>query len=105
MQVVSPVIGEAGFDALFARSLKKTKSAFPSLSGLETVGPPRRVLSHLCENLKKQEVALLEGMVVALMSTFIDLLSTFIGERLTWRLLRNAWPDALPKEPPLGRTP
>jgi hypothetical protein len=27
--------------------------------------------------------------------TFVELLATFIGERLTWQLLQEAWPDIL----------
>ncbi len=30
-----------------------------------------------------------------LLLTFVELLATFIGERLTWQLLQEAWPDVL----------
>lgn len=36
---------------------------------------------------------------MALLAAHLELLATFIGERLTWRLLLEAWPDLL--TPPL----
>ncbi|MGQ0503868.1 MAG: hypothetical protein ACT4TC_00960 [Myxococcaceae bacterium] len=98
---LSPIVGDAGFDALFARSLKKTKPAFAFLSEVQTSGPSLKVLSPLLETLKQQpEAAVAEEVVVTLLANFISLLSKFIGGGLAWRLLRNAWPDALPDESP-----
>ncbi len=105
VQVVSPVIGDAGFDALFARSLKKTKPVFPSLQNWETDGPAHDALNRFCESLKMQEVAMIEPILLAMMVTFSGLLTTFIGKGLALRLLRDAWPDALPSAPPSGVTP
>lgn len=101
---LAPVVGDAGMDALFARSVRKTKPDFPSLSELETGGPPQKVLAQLYEHLQKQKVAELEKIIVALMVAFIRLLSTFIGEGLTWKLVRQAWPECLPNEFPSGET-
>ena len=42
-------------------------------------------------------------MMAALMATLVTTLCTFIGEGLTWQLLRNAWPN-LPNQPPSEKT-
>ena len=103
MRHLSPAVGEAGLDALFSRSIKMTKPAFPSLQELETTGPAQRVLSQFFEHLEKQEAAVLAEITESLMVTLVRMLSAFIGERLTWQLLRNAWQD-LPSKPPSGDT-
>jgi len=101
-QRLSPIIGESGFEALFARTVKLTKPAVDGLEGIDTKGPADAVLNQLCPYLKKQAPAAITGIVMALIVTFVGLLSTFIGEGLTWKLLRNAWPEVLPNEPPSG---
>jgi hypothetical protein len=34
-----------------------------------------------------------------LLVTYLELLATFIGERLTWQLLQETWPDLLTSPP------
>ena len=101
-QHLSPIIGESGFQALLARTVKLSKPAFPALREVDTMGPADAVLTQLCAALKKQAPSAIAGIVTALLVTFGGLLSTFIGEGLTWKLLHNAWPEALPNEPPSG---
>jgi hypothetical protein len=105
LQHLSPVIGENGFQVLFARTVRLTKPRFPGMHELPTDGPSEAVLEHLCAFLKKQAPTAVTDIVTALLFTFISLLSTFIGEGLTSRLLRNAWPEVLPTEPDSGETP
>jgi hypothetical protein len=100
---LSPVVGEAGFDALFSRSIKMTKSTFPSLCELETTGSPQSVLSRFFEHLEKEDPASVQAFTESLVMTLLGMLSAFIGEGLTWQLLRNAWPT-LPNEPPSEKT-
>ncbi len=66
---ISPLLGQAASQALFRRSVKLTEPAFACLRGLHQ-----------------------EGTLEALAS---GLLANFIGERLTWRLVEEAWPDLL----------
>jgi hypothetical protein len=100
---VSRAVGEAGLDALFTRSIKLTKPAFSCLRNLETTGPAQRVLSQFFEHLEKQEPAMIPTIIEALMLNFVSMLATFIGQGLTWQLLRNAWPE-LPREAPSEKT-
>jgi len=85
---LAPLLGPAGFDALFVRSAKLAQTEFVSL--VEVAGP---------EGMKKlgaclQELDPADATVVAatLFGTFLDLMTTFIGERLTVLVLRSAWP-------------
>lgn len=96
---LAPVVGEAGLDALFSRCIKITKRTFPSLRELETTGSAQSVLSQFFQHLEKQEPATVGAITGSLMVNLVGMLSAFIGEGLTWQLLRNAWPD-LPSDPP-----
>ena len=85
---LSPLLGSAGVQALFVRSAKLAQTEFVSL--VEVAGP---------EGMKKlgaclQELDPTDATVVAatLFGTFLDLMTTFIGERLTVLVLRSAWP-------------
>jgi hypothetical protein len=55
--------------------------------------------------LKDEDADANAAILTALIVSFVKLLSTFIGEGLAWRLLRNAWPEVLPDEPPSGEKP
>ena len=100
---VAPVVGEAGFEALFLRSVKITKSTFVCLQELRTTGPAQEVVRHFFEDLEKQEPAVVTSITETLMATLVTTLCIFIGEGLTWQLLRNAWPG-LPSQPPFEKT-
>ena len=101
---LSPIIGSAGFEALFARSVKKLQPAFSCLAPLETTGG-ESALGPLCAAVEDQTAPVANEIIVTLMVSFVTLLSTFIGEGLTWRLLSDVWPEVLPSEPPSGKTP
>jgi hypothetical protein len=105
LQHLAPVIGENGFQVLFARTVRLTKPRFPGMHEAPTNGPSEAFLDQLCACMKKQAPAAITDIVMALLFTFISLLSTFIGEGLTWRLLSNAWPEVLPTEPHSGEMP
>jgi hypothetical protein len=100
---VAPVVGEAGFEALFLRSIKITKSTFVCLQELRTTGAAQEVLRQFFEHLENQESAVVASITETLMATLVSTLCTFIGEGLTWQLLRNAWPD-LPNHPTFEKT-
>lgn len=91
-RTLSPIIGEAGFLALFARSIKKIKPGFPCLQGVVTTAPPEVWRAQLLACLSQQEPALIRDISVTLLAVFFKSLSTFIGDGLTWRLFQNAWP-------------
>lgn len=88
---VQPLIGEAGFLALYARTVHL---AIPRISGLTpvqqtaTVGAVFAQLKADIEAFTPVEATQASNM---LLNTFTDLLSTMIGESLTSRILRSAW--------------
>ncbi len=88
------LIGPAGFDVLFARSLLLAQRAHPVLAGI-TAGQDG-MLAGLNDP-ARDGVALEEG-ATAIVSHFIELLVTLIGEDLVMRLLRNIWPGVEKEE-------
>lgn len=89
-QIIS-IVGEDGFNSLYARSLFLSQSKFPWLAASQF--PPQ--IDHRFAGLK----ASLEGQAPAqaseanrlLLITFTDILASLIGEQLTTRILSLAW--------------
>lgn len=96
---LSTVVGELGFQALFARALKLTGRAFSTLAEANRPGPNEGALNRLCDHLNTQSHDMNAAIICALVTNFVNLLSTFIGEGLTLKLLHNAWPEVLPEKP------
>ncbi len=82
------LIGRAGFDVLFARSLLLARRAHPALAAITT--GPGGTLAGL-DSVAQDSVALNDG-AIAIASHFVELLVTLIGEDLAMHLLRNVWP-------------
>ena len=92
---MAPLVSAAGVGLLFARSVKLTQgefSCFAESSRLEGS-------TELRACLQAQEPAVAMAAATALFGTFVALLTTFIGERLTTQVLRSAWPT-LEEMPP-----
>jgi hypothetical protein len=90
---VSPLIGDAGVAAIWARSLHLTEQQFPSLAPLRSSDQSDAPFGHLQVSLEKQEPTVGTRAAVGLLTSAGDLLALFIGESLTTRLLREAWPN------------
>ncbi|MFI5290990.1 MAG: hypothetical protein ACHQ17_15125 [Polyangia bacterium] len=93
---LAPLVGASGVHALFVRSAKLTQDDFAGLP-LADAGS----LAQLRECLQAQDPAVSAEWAAALFGTFLALLATFIGERLTSEVLRSAWPtieEAAPTE-------
>ena len=95
-QQFSPLIGDAGVAAIFARSLHLSRRNVPELE------PPRASDKSdkwaapfvlLEKFLEKQKPAPATEAAVAVLAMAGELLASFIGEGLTTRLFREAWPD------------
>lgn len=84
------VIGSAGLDVLFRRSLVLARRAHPALAGV-TAGP-RGALAGLDDGARDRR-ALGEG-ATAVVAHFMELLVVLIGEDLAMRLVRDLWPEA-----------
>ncbi len=92
---LSVLMGEEGGLALFRSSLRRTQSAFPFYAEVLAVDP-RTLLDALGACLAKQlPVSILEASI-ALLTSFLELLATFIGARLIGKLLQDVWPDIDP---------
>jgi hypothetical protein len=85
---LSALLGSAGVQALFVRSAKLAQAEFACLA---TVAVPDG-LTNLGACLQALKPADATEVAATLFGTFIDLIITFIGERLAVVVLRTAWP-------------
>jgi hypothetical protein len=90
-QQLTPIIGDAGVSAICLRTLHLVQRRFPSfpLIPAQGDGPFARVQ----ESLQGLEPGFASDAAIAVLTTASNLLDSFIGEGLTTRLLRGAWPD------------
>ena len=89
----TPLIGDAGVAAIFARSVHLTQRNVRELApgrASDQRDPPFALLQL---SLEQQEPAAATETAVAVLAMSSELLASFIGESLTTRLLREAWPD------------
>jgi hypothetical protein len=107
-RVSAPLIGEGGFQALTARALHLARREYPCLVPAREGTPARTertpgtpppeeaaaLFSQVVACLEQQGPAVATEAAGAVFAILTELLVTFIGEPLTTRLLRKAWPDA-----------
>lgn len=82
-----PLLGSAGVEALLGRSIKLTQRQFHFLEASVVESS-----TTLCESLRVQDPAVAMEAAAVLFGTFLALMTTFVGERLTTQALRRAWP-------------
>lgn len=99
LSTLSPILGESGSTALFRRSLKLAEAAVPVYMQVRTAQYDK-LFDVLRACLRQQPPDMVREATAILLSTYIELLSTFIGERLTWQLLHQAWPALGAPAPP-----
>lgn len=87
------LIGEGGFQSLYSRSVHVTGRTFPWL----VLNSPSMQVDFRFTGLKKsfeeRDFTEASEASIALLSFFIDILSSLIGELLTTSILRSAWGD------------
>jgi len=93
--VAAPLIGQLGVDALTGRALHLARREYPWLVHTGETQQSEQPFAQVISRLARQEPAVATEAAGALFATLTGLLVTFIGEPLTARLLRKAWPDAL----------
>jgi hypothetical protein len=103
-QQVSPLIGDAGVAAICARSLHLTQQQFPSVAPLRS-SEDDTPFTRVQASLERQEAVVATKAAVTVLTTAGELLASFIGETLTTRLLREAWPDDFAGDNPRRRPP
>src|SRR6185437_9893564 len=91
VQIIS-IVGEEGFDSLFARSLFLSQSSFPWLAANFLPKVEHR-FAELKDSLEGQAAAQASEANSLLLITFTDILASLIGESLTTRILHLAWGD------------
>jgi len=85
------IVGDAGFDSLFARSVFLAQSTFPWLTEPEDSPPKDHRFTDLKANLEQQPPELAMEANRVLLIIFTDTLASLIGEPLTERVLNSAW--------------
>lgn len=91
VQIIS-IVGEAGFDSLYARSISLTQSAFPWLATSRLPQTEHR-FKDLEMQFEGQSPSQINTANTMLLITFTDILASLIGEQLTSSILRSAWGD------------
>lgn len=94
--LLTPVIGARGVDVIFRRALSLTSKAFPWLKFSEEHGDSAELLVSLKVQLASRDTATAAEAGCTLMVTFIELLTTLIGESLTERMVSPVWASPLP---------
>ncbi|HEX9982430.1 MAG TPA: hypothetical protein VGF69_04130 [Thermoanaerobaculia bacterium] len=92
-RILETMMGTAGLQALIERALQLTARDYPWLTAV-TPGPGGDcALTGLSEATGALDVNDAAEGAAALLATIVWLLISFIGEDLTSRLVRNAWPE------------
>jgi hypothetical protein len=87
------IIGEGGFQSLYARSVHLSRVDYP---WMELNHPSQQSASRfagLQVSLEGRDITEASEAGTALLSTFIDILASLIGETLTNSILCSAWGD------------
>ena len=92
-RVLTPLIGQVGIDALAARAVHLAQREYPWLADTRDREHAEGPLVQVSMSLEHHEPALATEAAAAVLATFTGLLVTMIGEPLTGRLMRQAWPD------------
>ena len=91
--VLTPLIGQVGIDALAARALHLAQREYPCLGKTRNPEQEEGPLIDVRMSFEHQEPGLATEAAAAVLAQFTALLVTMIGEPLTVRLMRQAWPD------------
>ena len=89
-QIIS-IVGEEGFNALYARSVFLAQRTFPWLAARSLSPQSDHRFAELKISLAEQAPVQARVANILLLITFTDILTSLIGEALTTRILRTAW--------------
>ncbi len=85
------IVGEAGFNALYARSIFLSQTAFPWLAACVLPAQADDRFAELKKSLEGQAPAQASAANSLLLITFTDILVSLIGDQLTTNILHSAW--------------
>ena len=86
------LVGTEGYRALVERAVRLAEAEFPFLQPVYPAHDPPGHLIGLRQSLRRRRVADVRDALLAIIAGVIALLTAFIGEELTFRLLRDVWP-------------
>ena|SRR5471032_973140 len=89
---LTAIIGESGFETLYARTLHQASIDYPWLAS-PIAGPSAAIFSDLSARMHEHGMPDAGEASIALLSKFIDTLILLIGEPVTTTILRAAWGD------------
>lgn len=89
-EVIS-IVGEGGFNSLYARSVFLSQTTFPWLAAGSLSSQTDRRFAELKTSLEAQTPAQAREANSLLLVNFTDILASLIGEKLTTVILRSAW--------------
>jgi hypothetical protein len=101
---LSPLIGDVGVSALWTRSLYLTQREFAWLARMPPSAPDESPVTQLRLCLERQPPSTATEAAAAVLATFYGLLATLLGDALTIRLTREAWPDIATEGTPEEKT-
>lgn len=84
-QELAPLIGEAGINAVCARSVHLTQRECSWLAPADSAEPRDAPFTHVRVSLERQDLSVATDAAIAVLATFGELLASFIGESLTTR--------------------
>jgi hypothetical protein len=87
------IVGEGGFNSLYARSVFLARSTFPWLATSSLSPQIDQRFAELKMRLAEQTPAQASTANRLLLITFTDILASLIGEQLTTSIMRSAWGD------------
>ncbi|XXY18957.1 hypothetical protein WME88_04805 [Sorangium sp. So ce216] len=90
-QVMSTVIGPMGFQAVVTRAVHLTRRAFPAFNACDVTCGDTVVMKGMSDMIEREGAAHAVAAAVLLLDNVIVLFCSFIGEDLTFRLLRRGW--------------
>ena len=85
---LAPLLGVIGVQSLFVRSAKLTSGEFSGLAEVSILEGAEKLREHLQARGSAGDVE----SAATLFGSFLELLTTFVGERLVTQVLRSAWP-------------
>lgn len=89
-QIIS-IVGNGGFNALYARSVYLTQTTFPWLTAYVLAPQADCRFAELKKSLDAQDPAQASAANSLLLITFTDILVSLIGDQLTSNILQSAW--------------
>ncbi len=90
VQIIS-IIGEKGFNSLYARSIFLNHSVYPWLATISLPAKPGQRFAELKRSFEGQQPEQIKAANSLLMITFTDILASLIGEQLTTRIIQLTW--------------